>query len=115
MEEGLFLDRIALHSADISPGDVKLAGLIEAHFADPRLALKDWAAVPAGEAADAIALYRLVKFSLAGMSVQDFAESGQGGNDSCYYFKSETAPSSRAEQVVREAKERGIDLLFFAA
>src|SRR5262249_5496316 len=59
VEERFFLDGITLHSADISPGDVKLARAIEPHFADARLAFRDGALLSAGVTTQSIALERL--------------------------------------------------------
>ena len=74
MEEGLLLDRIALDSANVSPGDIELAAAVVANLADTGLAFGDRALVSAGVAAQAIAVERLDQLgsSLANMRVEDF-------------------------------------------
>src|SRR5262249_40204811 len=79
MEEGLLLDGIALHPADVSPGNVKLPALVESHFAHSRLAFEYGAAVPAREAANAIPLDGLVEFTFADVLIQDFTQRGHRG------------------------------------
>jgi len=59
MEEGFFLNGIALHPSGVSPGDIEFATAIEADPADAGLAVGNWAAVAAGIAADAIVAERL--------------------------------------------------------
>ena len=54
MKEGLLLNGIALHASRVSPGDIKFAIAIEAHFAYARLSVRDGAAVATGEAANAV-------------------------------------------------------------
>src|SRR5207249_204590 len=70
MEEGLLLDRIALHATYVAPRDVELAVPVETHFADAKLTLGNPAAMSAGKAADESALHRLVEVTLADISIQ---------------------------------------------
>ena len=77
MEEGFFLDGIALHSADIAPRNVKLAALVIADFADTHLSFCDWATMATGETADAVALDGFVEIPFTDVLVEDFAEGGQ--------------------------------------
>ena len=63
VEERLLLDGIALHTAYIAPWNVELSAPIEANLAHSRLAFGNGAAVPASEAAYAIALNRFVQLA----------------------------------------------------
>src|ERR1700676_5468928 len=56
VEKWLLLDRIALHSGNIAPGNVKRAALVKANFADPRLPVGNRAAMSTGIAAHTIAI-----------------------------------------------------------
>ena len=76
VEEGLFLDGVALGAGDVSPGDAQLSPGVESNFADPRLPLEDGAAVAASSAADAPAVQRLPQLPLAGVFSQDPGQSG---------------------------------------
>src|ERR1700721_2686088 len=49
VEEWLLLDGIALHSGNVTPGNVELAAVIEADFADAGLSIGNGAAVAAGQ------------------------------------------------------------------
>jgi len=49
MEEGLFLDGVALDAADITPGHKQGSALVVANLANPRLAIWDLPAMPAGK------------------------------------------------------------------
>ena len=60
MEKGLLLDRIALHSSDVSPRNVELSAAVKADFADSNLSISDGAAMPTSEAADPIPFNFLV-------------------------------------------------------
>lgn len=85
VEEGFFLDGIALGSGGISPGNIEFAAAIEADFANPGLALGDGTTVTAGEAAEAIVVEFLVK---RGIGFADaFVEDGAKGGH-CFYFNS---------------------------
>jgi hypothetical protein len=79
VKEGLLFDGIALDSADIAPGHVERATLVEANFADTILAIRNGAAMPAGEAAHAIAIEFLVEFAFADVFPDDLAEVGHRG------------------------------------
>ncbi len=78
MEERLFLDGIALHSADITPGHIECAALVVPHLADAGLTIGNGAAVTAGVAAHAVAIELLVEITLADVLVNDVAEGGHG-------------------------------------
>ena len=52
MKEGLLLDRIALHAADVAPRHVQRAAVVEAHVADAQRAVGNRALVPARIAAE---------------------------------------------------------------
>ena len=78
VEERLLFDGIALHPCGISPGNVKRAAAVVAHFADAGLALGNGAAVTAGETANAVVVEFLVEswIGLANSAVEDVAEGG---------------------------------------
>src|ERR1700731_3036883 len=56
VEKWLLLDRIALHSRNIAPGNVKCAAEVKTNFADPRLPVGNRAAMSTGIAAHTIAI-----------------------------------------------------------
>jgi hypothetical protein len=85
MEKRLLLDRIALHAADISPRHVKLSALVIADLAHARLTFGNGATMTTREAANAVSLNRLVKFTFANLLVQDISEGRQRGT-SVYLF-----------------------------
>ena len=58
VEEGLLLNRIALHAADVTPWNVKLSALVKAYLADACLAFGNRAFVSAGVAAQPVAFQR---------------------------------------------------------
>src|SRR5690242_4905034 len=74
VEEGLLLDGIALHAANVSPGHIELAALVVADLADSGLALKNRTAMPAGEATDAMVVDFLVQISFANIFIHDIAK-----------------------------------------
>jgi hypothetical protein len=78
MEKRFLLDGIALHSAHVAPGHIERSILVVADLANTGLSLSNRATMPAGEAADAIALNRLVEFAFAYLLIEDFAEGIQG-------------------------------------
>jgi hypothetical protein len=61
MEEGLFLNGVALHSGGVSPRGIESAFAVEADFTYSSLPLGNGAAVATGEAANAIVAEMLVK------------------------------------------------------
>ena len=61
VEEGLLLDGVALHAADVSPGDIEGAVAIETNFADARLTFGDRAAVSASETAHTVPIELFVQ------------------------------------------------------
>src|SRR5213075_966598 len=76
VEEWLLLDRIALNSPNVAPGNVELSAAVEAHFADAGLAIGNRAAVSTGKAAQPIVIefFNQAGISLANVIVQNFAE-----------------------------------------
>ena len=80
MEERFFFDGIALNSADVSPWDVELAAAVIANLANSGLAVGNGAAMPAGKAAHAIAVNRLVKIAFPDMLINDIAKGGHNGD-----------------------------------
>ena len=76
VEERLLFNGIALHAADVSPGNIKLSSLIEANFADAGLCVGDGTTVSAGETAHAITIKFFVKLTFANVFVEDLAKGG---------------------------------------
>jgi hypothetical protein len=76
MEERLFLNRIALHSANVSPRNVELAALVVTDLADTGLPFKNGTTMATGETTNAIAINHLVKLAFTDVLIQDFAKSG---------------------------------------
>ena len=76
MEEWLLLDRIALNSANVAPGNVEFPASVEANFTHAGLAIGNRAAVSAGKAAQPVVIEFLNQagISLANVIVQNFAE-----------------------------------------
>jgi hypothetical protein len=56
MKERLFLNRIALHAADVAPRHEEAAASVEANFANAHRPVGDGTLVPAGVAAQSIAV-----------------------------------------------------------
>ncbi len=65
MEERLLLNRIALHSRNISPWDIESSTVVEANLANTRLSLGNGTAVAAGVAAHSIAIQLFPKGRVA--------------------------------------------------
>ena len=74
MEEGFFLYRVALDAADITPGHKQGSALVVANLANPRLAVWDLTTVPAGKTSHPVAVELFVKFALANVFMNDFAQ-----------------------------------------
>ncbi len=85
VEEWLLLNRVALSSCGVSPGNVEFAATVEADFADSGLAFGDGTAVAAGEAAQAVVfeIFYQGRFGFVGALVEDGAEGGHG--EHCVY------------------------------
>jgi hypothetical protein len=78
VKEWLFLDRVALASGSVSPGDKQRPAAIVADFADAGLAFGDGAAMSASEAAYAVIFELLVQtgIGLANSLVENTAQGG---------------------------------------
>ncbi len=74
MEEGFFLYRVALDAADIAPGHIQGSTPVVANFANPRLAVWNFATVPAGKTPHPVAVELFVQFTLANVFMNDFVE-----------------------------------------
>src|SRR6516165_4805743 len=74
MEEGFFLYRVALDAADVAPWHIQGSTAVIANLAYPRLAVWDLATVPAGKTLHPVALEPFVKFTLANVFMNDFAQ-----------------------------------------
>ena len=76
MEERLLFDRIALHAANVSPGNVQLSPFIEANLANASLALFDETAMTTRIALQCVAGEMFGKFNrpFRGHLVQNFSE-----------------------------------------
>src|SRR5207248_7872132 len=93
VEEGLLLNRVTLHSADVSPGDVQFPTLVVTDLANARLPFGNRAAVTAGEAANPIPFNGLVQLAFTDMLIQNFTERRQ--LNLCLYFRAGKASLSR--------------------
>src|SRR3954470_5344999 len=84
VEEGFFLDGIALDAAYIAPWNVELAALVVADFANPGLPFGNRAGMSTGVAAQAVAVELLNQLGrgLADMPVQDVFKGGHLSEDS---------------------------------
>jgi aspartate oxidase len=80
VKEWLFLDRVALGSSGVSPGDEQSAAAVVADFAHAGLAFGDGAAMSASEAPHAVIVEFLVKTGIgfADSLVENTAEGGHG-------------------------------------
>ena len=80
VEERFLFDGIALHPGGVSPGNIKRAAAVVAHFADAGLALGNGATVTARETAHTAVVEFLVEswIGLANSAVKDVAEGGHG-------------------------------------
>src|SRR5450631_1962340 len=80
MKKRFLLDRVTLHSGNISPGNVERATVVEANLTDTGLSLGNGAAMAAGIAAHTIAFQLFpeggVAFADAVVSRQDVAQRG---------------------------------------
>jgi hypothetical protein len=74
MEEGFFLDWIALDAADIAPRDIESSALVVANLADSELLVRDLATMPAGKTAHPVAVELFVQIALANVCVNDFVQ-----------------------------------------
>src|SRR5712671_6253454 len=74
MEEGFFLYRVALDTANIAPGHKQRSAAVVANLANPGLAFWDLATVPAGKTPHPVAVELFVEFALANVFMNDFAQ-----------------------------------------
>jgi hypothetical protein len=72
VKKGLLLDRIALNTADVTPGHVQGATPVETYFAHTRLAFRDGTAVPTGVAPDSFAIERFPQDPLSDVACENF-------------------------------------------
>src|SRR4029077_13925907 len=78
MEEGLLLDRIALHAADIAPRDVEGSATVVTDLTYTGLPVGDRATMSACVATNTVAIQLLVELTLAHLLIDDFTKSGHG-------------------------------------
>jgi ABC-type molybdate transport system substrate-binding protein len=74
MKERFLLNRITLHAAHVAPRHIEFAALIKTDLADPYVTFSNWAAVPAGIAANAVPLDGLVQVAFANVLIENFPE-----------------------------------------
>jgi hypothetical protein len=74
MEEGFFLDRVALDAADIAPGHKQGSAPVVANLANARLAVRDLATVPTSKTPHPVAVELFVQFALANVFINDFVQ-----------------------------------------
>src|SRR5258708_38506706 len=91
MEEGLFLYRVALDAAGIAPGHIQGAAPVVANLADPRLAGRDLATVPAGKTPHPVAVELFVPFALANVFMNDFVQRTHGCQAQCQGIRQQLA------------------------
>jgi len=78
VEEGLFLDRIALYAAHVPPRDVESSAPVVTDFANAGLAVGDRATVSACVTTNTVAIEFLVEVTFAHLLVDDFTKGGHG-------------------------------------
>jgi len=81
MKERLLLDRIALHSARVSPRNQQYSPTIKTNLANTWLSIGDGATVTAGKTPDTIAIKLLVEIAFADILVNDFAKGRHDASD----------------------------------
>src|SRR5260370_27472514 len=74
MEEGFFLDGVALDAADIAPGHKEGSAPVVANLANAGLPVRDLATVPAGKTPHPVAVELFVQFAPANVFMNDFAQ-----------------------------------------
>src|SRR2546427_5490356 len=74
MEEGFFLDGVALDAADIAPGHKQGSVPVVANLTNAGLPVWDLATVPAGKTAHPVAVELFVQFAPANVFMNDFAQ-----------------------------------------
>src|SRR5258708_24542163 len=74
MEEGFFLDGVALDAADIAPGHIEGSAPVVANLTNAGLPVWDLATVPAGKTPHPVAVELFVQFALANVFIDDFAQ-----------------------------------------
>jgi hypothetical protein len=74
-----------LHAAHVSPRHKESAALVVSDFTDPKLALRDRAAVPTGVAAYSISVELLVKLALANVVADNISK--RRHSVPCVYFR----------------------------
>ena len=74
VKKRLFLDGIALHSADISPRDIQRSAAIVTNFTDPRLPVWNRTAVAASVTTHTITIELFVKLALTHVFVNDVTQ-----------------------------------------
>src|SRR5260370_5860098 len=83
VEEGFFLDGVALDAGDIAPGHIQLSASVVGNLANPRLAVWDLATVPTSKTPHPVAVELFVQFALANVFMNDFAQSTHTCQVSC--------------------------------
>jgi len=74
MEEGFFLDGVALNAADIAPGHIECPAPVVANLANAGLPVRDLATVSAGKTPHPVAVELFVEFALSNVFMNDFAQ-----------------------------------------
>src|SRR4029078_9403072 len=78
VEEGLLLDRIALHATDVPPRHEQSPALVVAHLADANRAFGQRAAVVAGKASQPAVAQGFVEIAWAPFATQHLSQCGHG-------------------------------------
>jgi hypothetical protein len=74
MEEGFFLDGVALDAADIAPGHKQGSVPVVANLTNAGLPVWDLATVPTSKTLHPVAVELFVEFALANVFIDDFAQ-----------------------------------------
>ncbi len=83
MEEGFFLYRVALDTADIAPGHIEGSTPVVANLANPGLPVRDLATVSASKTPHPVAVELFIQFALANVFMNDFAQRTHTCQASC--------------------------------
>jgi len=74
VEERFLLDRVALHSANVSPGDIQSSATVVTNLTNSRLTVWNRAAVAAGVTTDPISVELFVELALTYVFVNNVTE-----------------------------------------
>ena len=113
VEKWLFLDRIALSSGSVFPGNKELATAVVAHFANTGLAFGDGTAMSASKTAHTVVVEFLDKggFGFADTFVEDSAEGGHGW----FYFNARSVRNASVVEMLAGSVAQHANSRFLAS